>query len=361
MPVELPGLDVAALISWLESGGLLSAHVGTVVEDVALLQGGRSNLTYRIRLSDNRELVLRRPPLGHVMPSAHDMSREFRVLEGLNSAGFPAPRVLALCESTDVIGAPFLLMEFVAGQILRTANDSQALTFGERRKASRGFVDGLSRLHAVEPSMAGLESFGRSRGFLERQVNRWAKQWEITKMAESKSMDELLRQLNLRLPEINQNPRPTVVHGDYRMDNIVLSEDFSGIRAVLDWEMAALGDPVLDLAVSLVYWTENADTLRRELPVAANLTTFHGFLKRSQIVDLYASDHPLDDAHLDFCTALACYKLGVIMESIRFRNETGQQLGTGAAESALMGHAVSALASIGLAVTQLGTLDGLSS
>jgi aminoglycoside phosphotransferase (APT) family kinase protein len=361
MSQEIPGLDRGALISWFDSEGLSSAASGTVVEDVALLPGGRSNLTYRINLSDGREVVLRRPPLGHVMPSAHDMPREFRVLQGLNSVGFPAPRVLALCESADVIGSPFLLMEFVRGRIFRTADDSRALDIAERRQASRGFVKGLSWLHTVEPSKAGLESFGRSQGFLERQVGRWAKQWEITKTAESEGMDELLRRLNQKLPEINQNPRPTVVHGDYRLDNIVLSEDFSEIRAVLDWEMAALGDPVLDLAVSLVYWTESSDTLRRELPVAASLTSSPGFLKRSEIVEIYASEHSLDEAHLDFCAVLACYKLGVIMESIRFRNDSGQQLGTGAGESASMGRAVSALASIGLAITEQGTLEGLSS
>jgi len=325
-----------------------------------LMAGGRSNVTYLLG-QGQREWILRRPPLGHVMESAHDMGREHHVLSGLTRAGFPAPRPLAYCESPDVIGAPFMLMEYVHGRVIADSDAASVLTEAEAGEVSAALVGTLGRLHEVDVEAAGLGSLGRPQGYLQRQVRRWAKQWETTRTRDLLDIDRLLSWLDEQLPHLPSDAPWSLVHGDFRLDNLILDQRSAEVRAVLDWEMSTLGDPVADLAVSLVYWSRPDEPLRHTIPVAEGVTDGPGFWDRERIVHEYADATGRPLHHLDFCIALACLKLSVIMESIHFRNLAGQQLGTaGGADDASMGAAAEALARMGVAVARGGGLAALS-
>lgn len=359
-PDEPAGLHTGRLTAWLAARGLLPD--AAVDLHPVLLAGGRSNVSYRLTGPDGAQWVLRRPPLGHVLPSAHDMSREYRVMTGLHGVGFPVPRTLAECIDPEVIGAPFYLMEFVAGRVVDGEPAARALGAADADAACASLVETLAALHAVDPAAAGLADLGRTGGYLGRQSARWAKQWELTRTQDVPAVDALrdaVRSAVDALPA--QAETTTIVHGDYRFDNVILAADRPQVAAVLDWEMSTLGDPVVDLSVLLVYWTQADDVRRLGVPVAQHITDAPGFWDRAQLVEHYAqvSGRALD--HLDACTALACFKLAVIMESIRFRALAGQQLGAGADEASAMGSATVALAKLGLAVLADGTIDGLRS
>ncbi len=358
-PQDPPGLRMAALRDWLDSAAVgLDCSSGL---SATLFASGRSNVTYLLTDAVGASVVLRRPPLGNVMPTAHDMAREYRVLTGLAQAGFPAPRPLAVCEDEDVLGAPFLVMEYVAGRIVGTADDVVALSPAERGAVSASLVGTLADLHAIDVASAGLSDLGRPDGYLARQVVRWAKQWDLTRTRELSAMAELRRRIDESVADLRTDLAWGLVHGDYRLDNVILERETARVRAVLDWEMSTLGDPLADLALTLVYWSEPGDTLRHRIPIAENLTDADGFWGREQIVTGYAerTGRPID--HLDVCTALACYKLAVIAESIHARTLSGKQLGQAAGDRSGMGQATEALADMGLAVTERGTVAGLSS
>lgn len=356
-PADPPGLRRDAVVDWLAAHGV--DLVGPV--EASLFPGGRSNVTYRLVDATGTSIVLRRPPLGNVLPTAHDMAREHRVLTGLNSVGFPAPRALALCDDESVTGASFLVMEYVDGRIVSTAAEAATLTASERAAISSTLVSTIADLHAVDVDAAGLADLGRPGGYLPRQLARWAKQWELTRTRDLRSMDALRDALAARLEALPMDLPWSLVHGDYRLDNVILDPHGAQVRAVLDWEMSTLGDPLADLALTLVYWTEAGDGLRHRVPVAEHLTDGEGFWSRAQLIEAYeaASGRSLD--HLDVCSALACYKLAVITESIHARTLSGKQLGTAAGDVHAMGVATEALADMGLAVTRDGTVAGLSS
>ena len=288
-----------------------------------LIAGGRSNLTYAI-FDGRHEWVLRRPPLGHVVATAHDMGREYRVLAGLADTDVPVPKVFAFCDDSEVNDAPFYVMERVDGRILRSAEDMQAITPDEARRCSNELVDVLARLHSVDYDAVGLGDFGRPDGFLARNVARWGKQWQANKTRELASLDELARRLDTALPESGP---PSIVHGDYRLDNTMLSnDDASRVVAVLDWEMSTLGDPLTDLALFLVYWGGDAG------PAIASgqaIGSVPGFLTRDEIVARYARQSGRSVEHLDFYVAFAMYKLAVILEGINARFLMGKTLGEG--------------------------------
>jgi aminoglycoside phosphotransferase (APT) family kinase protein len=352
-----PGLDLGALTSWL------AAHVpafdGSSPPEARLLAGGRSNLTYEVVDAAGQHFALRRPPLGHIMPKAHDMAREHRVLEGLGTVGFPVPAVHALCEDSDVLGAPFMLMDFVDGRVIADRSDAGGLTPEQAGDVSRALVEGLASLHSVDVRAAGLADFGRPEGYLQRQVALWGRQWSITKTRDLTDINDLARWLDEHARELPPSPTTSLVHGDYRLDNVILDPGLRRLRAVLDWEMATLGDPVADLAVTLVYWTEPGDGLRRAVPVAQDVTSGAGFWDRERLVAEYRARTGLDLGHLTFAVALACYKLAVIMESIHFRSLAGQQRGAALQHQEDMGAATEGLASLGLEVVRRGTLEGL--
>ncbi len=315
-----PGVDLERLRPWFAahvdgaSGGELSA---------TLISGGRSNLTYAIQDGDQR-WVLRRPPLGHVLPTAHDMAREYKVLAALAPTDVPVPRTLGFCDDIAVNDAPFYVMDLVDGNILRTGADIAKLTHEDAQRCSEELIDVLVAIHAVDYEAVGLGDFGHPDGYVERQVRRWGEQWERSKTRELPVVDELAQRLRAAIPV---SPPPTIVHGDYRLDNTMLALDDPGrIVAVLDWEMATLGDPLADLGLYLLYYVrDDAQTGN----VGATISTDAGFMSRNAVVERYATGSGRDVSQLDFYEALAAYKLAIILEGIHARFLMGKTVGEG--------------------------------
>ncbi|HUI48196.1 MAG TPA: phosphotransferase family protein [Acidimicrobiia bacterium] len=315
-----PGVDPERLRPWFAAhveganGGALQA---------SLISGGRSNLTYAIS-DGTTQWVLRRPPLGHVLPTAHDMAREYKVLTALAPTAVPVPKTNAFCDDVTVNDAPFYVMQLVDGQILRTAADIAALSRDEARRCSEVLIDVLAAIHAVDYDAVGLSDFGRPDGYVERQVRRWGEQWERSKTRELPAIDELARRLRAAIP---QSPPPTIVHGDYRLDNTMLAPDDPGkIVAVLDWEMATLGDPLADLGLYLLYYVRDDAQAGN---VGATISPEAGFMSRDDVVERYARQSGRDVSHLDFYEALAAYKLAIILEGIHARFLMGKTVGEG--------------------------------
>ncbi|GAA1945460.1 phosphotransferase family protein [Kitasatospora viridis] len=305
-----PGLDLARLRD----------HLGTGPLRAELIEGGRSNLTYR--LTDGTEhWVLRRPPLGHVLATAHDMGREFRVLSALHGSPVPVPRPIRLTEDPEVIGAPFYLMELVEGTAHRDSAALAALGPERVRALADHLVDTLVALHAIDPQEVGLADFGRPEGFLERQVRRWSKQLDASRSREVPGIDALRDRLAAALPD---SPAPALVHGDYRLDNVLVGPD-DRITAVLDWEMSTLGDPLTDLGL-LVMYTELADRFAGVIPGVALAPGFPG---SAELVGRYAAGSGRDVSSVDWYVAFASFKLAVVLEGIHFRFQQGGTVGAG--------------------------------
>jgi aminoglycoside phosphotransferase (APT) family kinase protein len=288
-----------------------------------LIAGGRSNLTYGITDGEH-EWVLRRPPLGHVLPTAHDMAREYKVITALVDTDVPVPRTYALCEDNDVNGAPFYVMERVHGRVLRTGDELASLTPDEAAACSRELVDVLSRIHRVDYEAVGLGDFGHPDGFMERQLRRWGQQWERSKAEDLPAVDEVARRLRNALPESGP---PTIVHGDYRLDNTMLANDDAGrVAAVLDWEMSTLGDPLADVGLFLLYWGQSEAQI---IATGQAIDEQAGFASRDEVVELYAKETGRDVDNLDFYVVFAFYKLAIIVEGIAARYRMGKTLGEG--------------------------------
>jgi aminoglycoside phosphotransferase (APT) family kinase protein len=296
--------------------------------DVALISGGKSNLTYRVAC-DAGEVVLRRPPLGHILPTAHDMVREHRVLAALEGTAVPVPRVLHLSSGDGPLGAPFYVMERVVGHVCRNGlPPGYADTPARRAAIGLALVDTLADLHAVEPDAVGLAEFGRPAGFMQRQLRRWSQQWEASKAREHPELDELRDTLVQTRPEQRAS---AIVHGDYRLDNTVLHPTHPGrIVAVLDWEMSTLGDPLADLGALLAYWSEAGDDgVRAAARIVPPVTAGEGFPTREQVVARYAQRTGFDVSDVDWYQAFAFFKLAVVCQGIAARAAGGAMLGSG--------------------------------
>ncbi|NUT93270.1 MAG: phosphotransferase family protein [Saccharothrix sp.] len=309
---DLPGLDLHKL----------AAHLDTPPLTGELIPGGRSNLTYRVTDGVNR-WVLRRPPLGHVLATAHDMTREHRVIAALAGTAVPVPKVEHLCEDPGILGAPFYLMQEVPGTALRHRDQCPWLTPDKAAALSHRLVDVLADLHAVDPASVGLADFGRPDGFLQRQVARWGKQLDASRSRELPGIDELRDRLGATVPA---SPRATIVHGDYRLDNVLVTADPTDISAVLDWEMATLGDPLADLGLLRVYWTGVG---LDDDPVTGTVLGLPGFATADELTERYATRSGTDVSQLGWYTAFAYFKLAVILEGIHFRFTTGKTVGAG--------------------------------
>lgn len=313
------GLDLAALRQFLDR-----ARPGLVTGDLSgdLIQGGKSNLTYTVT-DGHTTWVVRRPPLGHVLSTAHDMTREHRVISSLGATRVPVPHTIALCEDPDVIGAPFYVMEFVEGTVYRTAAQAAALGRERAYALAEALVDVLADLHAVDPGSVGLRDFGRPEGYLERQVRRWRTQLDASRSRGLPGIDQLHADLAARVPG---GSRAAIVHGDYRLDNCIVGAH-DQIRAVLDWEMATLGDPLADLGLSLVYWRLWLEPAGGGLfgapPPPGSLPTADEMARR------YAARSGVDLGDLGWYLAFAYFKIAVILEGIHYRHQAGQTVGAG--------------------------------
>jgi aminoglycoside phosphotransferase (APT) family kinase protein len=310
-------LNLASLANWL-GGRIAGAEHGIALEQ---FPGGHSNLTYLLRI-DGREYVIRRGPLGPVAPKAHDMAREFRVLQMVHPHFPEAPNVFHLCEDSAVLGAVFFVMERRHGIILRDDVPAQlAKAPNYAQLVSEAFIDGLIRLHAIDASTTGVIALGKPEGFLERQVQGWADRWHRAKTDEMAKMDRVIRWLVDRRPS---SPAATLVHSDYKLDNVMLGgESADRIEAVLDWEMATVGDPLADLGLTLCYWTwANAPQLRGGGVPA--LTSQPGWYTRDEFVQRYAERTGRDLSQIGYYEVLGIFKLAVIVQQIYFRFRAGQ-------------------------------------
>ena len=315
---DLGGLDLDAVTRWLDRirpglrRGELSAE---------RIQGGKSNLTYRVSDGD-RTWALRRPPLGHVLPTAHDMVREYRVISALAETNVPVAHALALCEDDSVLGAPFYLMSYVDGVVLDRPAAVRALRRDAARRVGECLIDTLVALHRVRPDEVGLSDFGRPTGFLERQVRRWHKQWQASETRPLAELSQTVDALAERLPESGP---PAIVHGDYRLTNVIYDHDLARIAAVVDWEMATIGDPLADIGLLVVYHrlSEDSDLVMPRMAPA------DGFLTADALAERYAAASGRDLASLAWYVGFGYFKLAVISEGIAARHLQGKTVGAG--------------------------------
>jgi aminoglycoside phosphotransferase (APT) family kinase protein len=310
-------LNLASLADFLR-GKIEGAERGITVEQ---FPSGHSNLTYLLRI-DGREYVLRRGPLGPVAPKAHDMAREFRVLQRVHPHFPEAPDVDYLCEDPAVQGAVFFLMERRHGVILRDAVPPElAKAPNYPQQVSEAFIDCLIRLHAIDVAKTGLIALGKPEGFLERQVQGWADRWNRAKTDELPKMDDVIRWLADRRPP---SPPPTLVHNDYKLDNVMLrAGSVDRIEAVLDWEMATVGDPLADLGLTLCYWAW-AEAPQPGGGAVPALTSQPGWYTRDQFVQRYAEGTGRDVSRIGYYEVLGIFKLAVILQQIYYRFRRGQ-------------------------------------
>jgi len=315
---DVPGLDLARFRAFFEDtrpggvNGPLRARV---------IAGGKSNLTYEVT-DGQASWIVRRPPLGHVLATAHDMSREYRVITALHPTDVPVPATYALCEDPDVIGAPFFVMERVEGMPYRLASQLEPLGPERTGALSARMVDTLATLHLVDPAEVGLSDFGRPDGFLARQVRRWRKQLDASRSRDLAGADELHHLLEANLPV---EGAPAVVHGDFRLDNLLV-DDSDQVAAVIDWEMATIGDPLTDVALLLVY--QRMAELDTGYAVAS-ASAAPGFLTSEEMLSRYAGQGRRDLSAMGFYLGLAYFKLAVVLEGVHYRYTQGQTVGAG--------------------------------
>ena len=312
------GFDAARLARFLR-GRLAGAEQPLRVQQFA---GGAANLTYQLNFGDAQPYVLRRPPLGPVAPSAHDMAREYKVLSVLHRAFGYAPRAHLYCADENVIGAPFIIMQRCAGTVVRRRMSADfAKLPNAGRRMSAAVVDVLVEFHAVDYSALGLDDLGKPPGFIERQVAGWRRRWERAKLNDSRQVAAVHDWLGANLPPAGD---AALVHNDYKLDNTMFAADDPGrLVAVLDWDMCTLGDPLSDLGTLLTYWTQPDDP-----PHVKQLATMPGaeggFLTRRQLIERYAQQSGRDLADIRFYHVLGLLRLLVILQQIYIRYVRGQ-------------------------------------
>ncbi|MGU3654703.1 phosphotransferase family protein [Mycolicibacterium sp. A43C] len=331
---NLDGLDLDALDRHLRAEGI--ARAGDLRAE--LLSGGRSNLTFRV-WDDESAWVLRRPPLHGLTPSAHDMAREYKVVAALAGTAVPVARAVTMRNDDSVLGAPFQMVENVDGNVVRSAVELEAL----QQAGGPGVIDGcvtslitaLADLHAVDPEAVGLADFGRAEGYLERQVRRWGSQWEHVRLADDTRDGDVARLHSALAERIPVSPRASIVHGDYRIDNTILdASDPTVVRAVLDWELSTLGDPLSDAALMCVYRNPNFDDV---LGMRAAWTS-PLLPSADELAQRYALASGQELQNWDFYMALSYFKIAIIAAGIDFRAREGGDThgGVGAAVAPLL-------------------------
>ena len=333
----MQGLDLPRVSEWLLANldGLEPPFTAE------LIKGGRSNLTFHVTDGNGRSFVLRRPPTGHVLATAHDMAREHRIITAVSQSAVPVPRTLGLCTDVDVSGAPFYLMEFVDGAILDSVERAALLPAELRVPASEHLIDVLSDLHAVDVDAVGLGDLAKREGYIERQVRRWSTQWAKSKTRELAAVDEVARRLGDRIP---QQQNVAIAHGDYRFGNCLIDVSVGRVMAVLDWELCTLGDPLADVGYLGVAWSDRDDaaTMRANDPTPAG-----GFLSYSDLLERYARRTGRDLGDIGYYVAFSCWRLAVISEGVYARYLHGamgdQQMDLAPMKTAVEGLALRAL------------------
>jgi len=306
--LSIKGLDADRVTDWL----IRNVESAVAPFEFRLIAGGRSNLTFLVVAADGTRFVLRRPPLGHVLATAHDMGREHRIITAVGRTGVPVPRTLAMCDDTDVNGAPFYVMSFVDGVVLDNADKASLLAPELREPAAHHLIDVLAELHAVDVDEVGLGDLARRDGYIERQLKRWKTQWENSKTRELPAIDEVERRLSKSVP-VQQGV--VIAHGDFRFGNCLTDVTAGRIAAVLDWELCTLGDPLADVGYLGVYWSDGASgALRANDPTPAG-----GFPTYASLVDRYARTTGRDMALVDYYVAFSCWRLAVISEGVYAR------------------------------------------
>ncbi len=310
---DVDGIDVEAVTRWLsERAGEVAAPL-----DFDVIEGGRSNLTYRVTDQAGRRWILRRPPLHGVLESAHDMGREHRIITALAQADVPVPATLGFEPDTSVTGAPFYVMEYVDGPVIRDADSArEALDLDARRAAAESLVDTLVRLHAVDPDEVGLGDLARKEDYIARQLKRWHGQYQKGKIRDLPLVDEVHDRLAADIPD---QGKASIVHGDYRLDNVIVSTE-GEVRAVLDWELCTLGDPMADLGLLMIYWSEPGD---EDIPLISAPTVVEGFPTRREVAERYAERSGRDTSQLAFYEAFGLWKLAIILEGVYGRYRSG--------------------------------------
>jgi aminoglycoside phosphotransferase (APT) family kinase protein len=311
MPIA--GVNTSAVSAWIAS------HVpgATAPFQFTLIAGGHSNLTYRVEAADGAAFVLRRPPLGHLLASAHDMGREHRIISALAGTAVPVAPAVGFCEDVTVNDAPFYVMRFVDGLVIRDREAAEAsLSAAARGAASRSIVDTMAAIHAVDLADVGLDTLGKHEGYIARQLKRWYSQWNAQKTGELPAIDRVHDLLSASIPS---QGAATIVHGDYRLDNTMVNSN-GEVIAVLDWEICTLGDPLADLGLLSVYWTGPGDTTSAW---DASATSAPGFWNRGDLAARYGEVSGRDLTHLDFYIAFASWKLACILEGVYARYLAG--------------------------------------
>jgi len=304
----MEGLDEQPTTEWLVANVGLEAPLS-----FELIAGGRSNLTFKVTDATGTSVALRRPPTGHVLPTAHDMQREHRIITALWPTPVPVAKTLGLCLDAEVNGAPFYVMEYVDGHVLRDAATAErVLDEAGRRRASESIADVLAALHAVDVDAVGLGDLGRREGYLSRQLQRWHTQFDqsqIEGIDRVAAVDRVYERLSSSIPA---QDGVAIVHGDYRLDNTMLGDDGSVI-AVLDWEICTLGDPLADVGLLMVYWTDPGDSMSA---LGNAPTTVPGFLGRKEMRERYAERTGRDVSELDYYVAFGYWKLACILQGV---------------------------------------------
>ena len=306
---ETAGIDHDSLVRWFD--GRVGGIDGGL--EFKLITGGRSNLTFTVTDEHGRCWVLRRPPMGHVLATAHDMAREHRIICALADSGVPVPAIVGLCEDDDVNGAPFYVMDFVPGLVVRDVTIAEGVPVEVRRRMGESLVEVLARLHDVDLDAVGLSDLGRHGGYIERQLKRWRTQFVN---ATTRDIPRVLEVHELLAARVPAQQGVGIVHGDYRLDNCMMSPE-GDVAAVLDWELCTLGDVLADVAGMIAY----GDT--RTTGGTPPPTTVEGFPDTDEVREMYASHSTRDLVDLDFYVAFACWRMACIVEGVYTRYKAG--------------------------------------
>jgi len=317
-------LDWARLVDWLRERLPACEIPGLDVSgdpDISQFPGGHSNLTYLLTFGE-ADIVVRRPPLGPVPPTAHDMAREFRWLSAMHRVFPLAPKPYLLCDDTSIVGSVFYAMERRRGVVVRAEEPPELADRPEARRAISGaLVDTLAQLHAVDIEANGLMGLGKPAGFVERQVRGWSDRWQRAQTQQLPEMDALVDWLRAHMPP--DVPTPSIVHGDFKLDNVMVDpSNVARVVAVLDWEMSALGDPLVDVGILLAYWAPTAPPLQRD--ALTTVTHRPGYFSRDEIIERYRLRSGRDLSTIRFYEVFARFKIAVVIQQIYFRYVHGQ-------------------------------------